>query len=51
MAAPLRSEFTSFLRERVPLWLAILVATLGGLAWLAWRTAQVPESPFTYQVM
>ena len=51
MSATVSSELFAYLRARAVVWLSLLAVTLGLLAWLAWRTAQVPESPFTYQVM
>ncbi|QDU65378.1 hypothetical protein [Engelhardtia mirabilis] len=50
MSASLPAEFKAYLRERAVVWLVVLAVVVGGLVWLAWRTAQVPESPFTYQV-
>lgn len=49
--APMASEFVTYLRSRPLVWGGILVVVFGLMGWLAWRTAQVPESPFTYQVM
>jgi len=51
MVVLLFSELSACLRERVVPWFGLLIVILGALGWFAWRTAQVPDSPFTYQVM
>lgn len=50
MSRPGRSEFALYLRHRPLVWGLVLAVTLAALVWLAWRTAQVPDSPFTYRV-
>ncbi len=43
-------RIATFLRERPLRWIAPIVLVFGGLAWLAWKTVQVPALPFTYRV-